>query len=148
MDPIRHCTALTLPKIISSKSWLLKSWHMCRTHLIWKKKIDHLHQQSAILLHQAQTLGVLSIGKSGFWYWYPHFGFCNRTRNLNTDLPSSSYDQLLLPKSQTFTHSQVKGLATKYTNKQYLLLHFYKTLKKANLQINPSYAVGNEPVSP
>ena len=116
---------------------------------IWsEKKIDHLHQQSAILLLQAQTLGLRLIGKSGFRYWYLHFGFCHQTRNLNTDLPSSSYDQLLLPKSQTFTHSQVKGLATKHTNKQYLLLHFYKTLKKANLQINPSYAVGNEPVCP
>ena len=31
-----------------------------------KKKIDHLYQQSAILLLQTQTLGLRSIGKSGF----------------------------------------------------------------------------------
>ena len=31
--------ALTMPQIITSKSWLLKSWHICRIHLIWKKKL-------------------------------------------------------------------------------------------------------------
>ena len=122
---IRHCTALTLPKIISSKSWLLKSWHMCRTHLIWKK-------------NWSSSSAISNLASSGTNFrvaldWeiqisiYPHFGFCNWTRNLNRDLPSSSYDQLLLPKSQTFTHSQVKGLATKRTNKQYLL---HGTIKK------------------
>ena len=30
------------------------------------KKIDHLHQQSAILLLQGQTLGLRQIGKSRF----------------------------------------------------------------------------------
>ena len=86
-DPpwISHCTALTLPKIISSKPWLLKSWHMCRTHLIWKKKwssssaIGNLASSgtnSRVALDWEIRISILK----------PAFGFCNHTRNLKTDL--------------------------------------------------------------
>ena len=35
-----------------------------------------------------QLLRLRSIGKSGFRFWNPDFGFCNRTRNPKTDFTS------------------------------------------------------------
>ena len=146
---IRHCTALTLPKIISSKSWLLKSWHMCRTHLIWKKNWSSSSAISNLASSGTNSRVALdweiriSILKSSFWILQSH-----------TKSENGSWSLLVLminfisknPKLSPTPKSKAWLLSIQINN----LLHctFNKTLKKANLQINPPYAVGNAPVCP
>ena len=140
-----------MPQIISSKILAVEVLTHLQDPSDLKKKIDHLHQQSAILLLQGQTLGLCSIGKSGFRFYNPDFGFCNRTGNPKTDRPSSSYDQFHLPNSQSFTHPphpNSKAWQLRIQINNLLNCTFNKTLKRQILQINPSYAVGNAPICP
>ena len=109
---------------------------------------------SKLVMLQGQTLGLCSIGKSGFRFYNPDFGFCNRTGNRKTDRPSSSYDQFHPPNSQSFTHPphpphpNSKAWQLRIQINNLLNCTFNKTLKRQILQINPSYAVGNAPICP
>ena len=76
-----------------------------RSALIYlqQKEISHLHSRNLLeitatynLTRSAYqdkcslTLRVRLIGKSGFRFWNPHFGFCTQTRNPKTDLISEN----------------------------------------------------------
>ena len=62
-----------MPQKISSKSWLLKSWHICRTHLIWKKNWSSSSATSNLASSGTNSRVVfdweirISILQSGFW---------------------------------------------------------------------------------
>ena len=83
-----------------SKKWF--TWHV--NSIIAKNELHSLHKTylhtmkvnntrpSQFCSFFFQLLRLRSIGKSGFRFWNPDFGFCNRTRNPKTDFtrnPSS-----------------------------------------------------------
>ena len=130
----------------------MKSWHICRTHLIWKKNWSSSSAISNLASSGTNSRVVfdweirISILQSGFWILQ-----LNAKNYLKTDRPSSSYDQLHLSNSQNFTHpapssppplpppihpnSKAWLLRIQINN----LLHctFNKTLKKANFANKP-----------
>ena len=131
-------------KIISSKSRLLKSWHIRRTHLIWKK-IDHLHQQSANLTSSG-TISRITIDQDlGYKNWISDFTIEHEIRKwISLLVLMINFISQNLKISPTPT-----PLGANHTNKQVCYnVHctVIKTLKKTNLQINPSYTVGNAPI--
>ena len=134
-------TALTMPKIISSKSWLLKSSHICRTHLSWEKKLITFisNQQSCFFRDKLEGCVRLGNPDLDFEIRLSDFAIEHEIRKrislLVLIINFMSQNLKPTPKSKAWLPSiQINNL-------------LHSTFKKANLQIKPLYPVGNGPIS-
>ena len=134
-----------MPQIISSKSWLLKSWHICRTHLIWKKKLIIFISNQQSCFFRDKLYGCIRLGNPDldFEIRISDFAIKRKIQKrisllvliINFISQTLKISPTLPPPPPNHPNSKAWLLRIQINN----LLHctFNKTLKKANFANKP-----------